>query len=569
MLQIQSYSSNASQIREETLEGKDYLVYPVVAVQEQVLNGELLPAEEIELFVEAWNGVPVTIHHPRNAYGAPLSANTPEALEQYSVGRLFNARYEDKKLKAEVWIETAKVHQLGEDAEEAIRQIRQGGCEVSTAYLSQVEPKSGTFNGEHYEGIQHNLRPDHLALLPTEIGACSLQDGCGVPRINTSEMEETVTANTFKEAVSGVFDTAFTLGQNFAGWTTNTTGPALEVEKEVKVNVVLDTSVEHKKENEQMITNGAKLSKLLQKMVSDSSSKSRNEKAIVKQMASSAGIDTAKVHSILNGEVDFLPRRWMEAFSEVLNVDPFDVMMAALEDAKDYMENGEDNGDGQNEEEEQYNSSEEEIVTENSEEVENTEDSVATSEEKSENKSVDEISENVKEENNMTKCELVSSIINNEHTQFAEEDREWLGSLEENQLEKLIPSVPETEEETTEVVENEEVVETEEPETTPLTAEEYIARIEDPEVRELLSSGLKQQRDETAKLIKAITANSKFTKDELAGKSMTELRKLKDLIPEPDYSGAGGPVTNTGVGDDQWTVPAPPPCVLATNTEDK
>src|SRR5690606_20175922 len=43
----------------------------------------------------------------------------------------------------------------------------------------------GELNGKPYTAKQVNLRPDHVALLPGEVGACSIADGCGAPRINS------------------------------------------------------------------------------------------------------------------------------------------------------------------------------------------------------------------------------------------------------------------------------------------------------------------------------------------------------------------------------------------------
>ena len=56
--------------------------------------------------------------------------------------------------------------------------------EVSTGYFADKLDESGEFEGEEYDGVQINLRPDHLAILPNTIGACSVDDGCGFPRTN-------------------------------------------------------------------------------------------------------------------------------------------------------------------------------------------------------------------------------------------------------------------------------------------------------------------------------------------------------------------------------------------------
>jgi hypothetical protein len=52
-------------LRHETIDGTRYLVAPVVLVREQVLNGEFLPAEEIEKSAPGWNDRTVVVHHPK------------------------------------------------------------------------------------------------------------------------------------------------------------------------------------------------------------------------------------------------------------------------------------------------------------------------------------------------------------------------------------------------------------------------------------------------------------------------------------------------------------------------
>ena len=54
--------------------------------------------------------------------------------------------------------------------------------EVSAAYFSDFIDKSGTYGDKDYERIAVNFRPDHIALLTDEPGACSLEDGCGALR---------------------------------------------------------------------------------------------------------------------------------------------------------------------------------------------------------------------------------------------------------------------------------------------------------------------------------------------------------------------------------------------------
>lgn len=179
--------------------GEDHLVVPVIAVKAKVLNGELLPAEEIARFIEAWNGIPVTVGHPE-VNGKFVSARSPEVFEQESIGFLFNARFENDRLKAEMWIRLKDVENAEEDVKKAVENLKRGiPTDVSTGYFAEVVPEEGTFNGEKFIGIQINIVPDHLAILPNERGACSWEDGCGAPRINREDQN---TNNTIGESMS-------------------------------------------------------------------------------------------------------------------------------------------------------------------------------------------------------------------------------------------------------------------------------------------------------------------------------------------------------------------------------
>lgn len=148
--------------RLDTFEGRQHVVVPVIMARVGVeMNGGVIPNEE--MMPESWNGVPVTVGHPRDASGY-ISANSPGTLETFAVGRIFNAHMNEGRLRAEAWIDTSRA------TDELISAIQSGApMDVSTGYFSQ------TVNGEY-----RDIKPDHLALLPNEQGACSWQDGCGV-----------------------------------------------------------------------------------------------------------------------------------------------------------------------------------------------------------------------------------------------------------------------------------------------------------------------------------------------------------------------------------------------------
>ncbi len=174
-------------LRTEMHQGQTHTVVPVVMMVEGVHRGSHGPilhlAEELSKFVAAWNGIPITIDHPieegeEGEDGIPVSANKPEIIDEQTVGRIFNARCEGGKLKAEAWIDDSKISRLSSKAFNHITQGRP--LDVSVGVFSNDEEKSGTWRGERYIAIARDYRPDHLALLPGGVGACSWDDGCGV-----------------------------------------------------------------------------------------------------------------------------------------------------------------------------------------------------------------------------------------------------------------------------------------------------------------------------------------------------------------------------------------------------
>lgn len=168
-------------------QGKDHIVVPVVMMVEGVHNnnrGKVFYAtHELSKVVDSWNGVPVTINHPY-VDGVPVSANSPELIDAVGVGRIYNAKMVSNKLMAEAWIEEEKIKNISPAAYSHILQA--SPLEVSTGLFSDNEEKNGDWNGEEYNYIAKNHRPDHLALLPGGVGACSWQDGCGI-RTNSAD----------------------------------------------------------------------------------------------------------------------------------------------------------------------------------------------------------------------------------------------------------------------------------------------------------------------------------------------------------------------------------------------
>jgi len=173
-------------VRREQYESREYLVFPAVALKPMVLKGELVPAEEIVTFHEAWNGRPVTLYHAKDEEGNDISVNEPGLWQKQRVGWIFNTHLnDDNALVPEVWLDVELAKAAGDAGVQVLSAVESNGqVEVSTAYWRQRESGSGEFGGKQYEGVSRHLRPDHLALLPGGVGECSWTDGCGAPRVN-------------------------------------------------------------------------------------------------------------------------------------------------------------------------------------------------------------------------------------------------------------------------------------------------------------------------------------------------------------------------------------------------
>lgn len=183
---LEAYEDDSAEgFRREMYDGRIHTVFPAILIVEGVLNGALVAAAEFGSYVQSWNGRAIPILHPEEL-GEPISvANSPEVLER-SVGTIFNARLDGDRLKAELWIDEQKMDRLG--FADLLSAMREGEIlEISTGYFSDDLVEVGVFNGKDYTVRHVNIRPDHVALLPGQIGACSILDGCGAPRINTAE----------------------------------------------------------------------------------------------------------------------------------------------------------------------------------------------------------------------------------------------------------------------------------------------------------------------------------------------------------------------------------------------
>lgn len=191
---IAIHAQSSGTYRVEKLSGVDYIVVPVVALVQGVLQGvtgeqpELALASEFGRFPTAWNGRPITIDHPYIMEGDEIirvsASQSPDVLEDFQVGFIFNTKMDvtGTKLQMEAWIDPVKANNHSDAARTLLSKIRKGETiEVSTGLFTGSERSEGTYGDRQYFGIWRGVVPDHLALLPDGlIGACSNADGCGV-----------------------------------------------------------------------------------------------------------------------------------------------------------------------------------------------------------------------------------------------------------------------------------------------------------------------------------------------------------------------------------------------------
>ena len=182
-------AKTTGKVRHDRMAGRDYIVAPMVMLVEGVVAGSdgplFYPADELKRNTSIWNHKPVVVYHPmRNGEG--ISACDPEVITNRSVGVIMNTKFikatktNPAKLNAEAWIEKTRISVVDARVEAAIEEGKM--MELSTGLSVDVEKTPGKYGDKEYNGIARNYRGDHLALLPDQKGACSLDDGAGLLR---------------------------------------------------------------------------------------------------------------------------------------------------------------------------------------------------------------------------------------------------------------------------------------------------------------------------------------------------------------------------------------------------
>jgi len=185
------FNADLSQAKTETINNVEYMVAPCVSIVEGVLNGIMYNSEEIEKSVDQWNNIPLTNGH------TSTSARTPENLESHSIGKILNSRFEDNRLKHDMYLNIEQAKEKNDTIYQSF--LNKETIELSTGLMASTIESAGIFNNKEFAERIKDIKPDHLALLTAETGACSIDDGCGTQRNNT----EKGILNTIKNLFTG------------------------------------------------------------------------------------------------------------------------------------------------------------------------------------------------------------------------------------------------------------------------------------------------------------------------------------------------------------------------------
>ena len=184
-------------VREATLCGRPGLVAPATLLVPGVLNGSKGPlyysGELNTRRYMDWNGMPLVVRHPKDVddEDVMVSAMSPEAWDRYWTGQLFGSEVDEAGvLKGEAWFdrEATERHDeaLSDEYKMVPRLLAGESIELSTG-LHTVDvpaPEGAVYNDTPYKHVVTDYKPDHLAILPDEVGACSVKKGCGVNVVN-------------------------------------------------------------------------------------------------------------------------------------------------------------------------------------------------------------------------------------------------------------------------------------------------------------------------------------------------------------------------------------------------
>lgn len=172
----------AGKVRRVLRNGRSYLVAPATILVPGVLAGSegplFYPPQEVAASPGVWNDTPIVVYHPTEN-GFNVAARNPRVLDEVKIGRVYNDHITRKGTRrVEAWFDEERTKAVDNRIHKAL--LKGQPLELSTGLYTDNELKDGTYNGKGYTAVARNYRPDHLAILPDQVGACSVKDGCGV-----------------------------------------------------------------------------------------------------------------------------------------------------------------------------------------------------------------------------------------------------------------------------------------------------------------------------------------------------------------------------------------------------
>lgn len=201
-------SADGAQLRTGELHGVTYVIAPVISkIGDNVefpINApspEYIPAEVLRFLVESRNNRPVVMGHPQ-VNGEYVSANSPDILNTYAYGHMYDARFENGEVKCDIWLDPVRAAKV-DGASRVIERLQAGETvEVSEGDFVIVREESGIHNGREYGGVWEFCVSDHLATLrEDEVGACSIADGCGALRSSVLRVARTLDVPSVRASV--------------------------------------------------------------------------------------------------------------------------------------------------------------------------------------------------------------------------------------------------------------------------------------------------------------------------------------------------------------------------------
>lgn len=188
------HTDSDGEVEQITRNGRDYLVFPVIAAREMILDypeygtRELLSANRLRESADMWAGTPITFIHPENPQ---RTADIAKEYTETIIGQAYDPQVIDgEKLRVQAWVDVDKAEDIGGLASKLVGLLQDGEeVGVSAGYATLDDDRSGgRFNDESYDIEQGHLIPDHIAVFPSDefTARCSWEDGCGAPRMNYS-----------------------------------------------------------------------------------------------------------------------------------------------------------------------------------------------------------------------------------------------------------------------------------------------------------------------------------------------------------------------------------------------